>query len=442
MLKYNEYMHKDIKKKIIIVGGGAGGLELAAKLCNKFKRNQSIEISLIDKNLKHVWKPLFHEIAAGTFASYNEEIDYISYAYETGFTFFLGEVKKINRADKSITIAPYHENEQLILPERQLTYDVLILAIGSKVNDFNIPGVTEHCLLLDSLSEAERCNQILLNYIIGSTQNNIKKFNISIVGGGATGVELAAELNYVLTETHHYKNNPAHKNTYNFQVTVIEAADRLLNNLPTRISRSVDHYLKINNINILTDTQIKDVKENGLTATSGKFIEADMVIWAAGIKGNAGSILHDLEINKINQFIVTPTLQTSKDESIFAFGDCASCPQIHHDGAITFVPPRAQAAHQQANLLVKSISCYLYNKKLPVYHYQDYGSLISLSQHAVGNLMGKIAKSLFIEGILARFTYWLLYKKHLITLKGIRYIILNALSELFIKKHRSGIKLH
>lgn len=435
-------MCKSSKKKIVIVGGGAGGLGLVAKLGNQFKRSQSIEITLIDKNLKHIWKPLFHEIAAGTFVDYNEEIDYISYAHQMGFEFVLGQINQINRIDKFITISPYYDNTKLILPERQITYDILILAVGSKINDFKIAGVTKHCLLLDSLSDAEKCNRVLLDHIILCTQGNIRKMNISIVGGGATGVELAAELNHVLTEAKKY-GNKKNQNTYHFQVSVIEADHRVLNNLPERVSHSVSHYLQKNNIKIFTNTKIMAVKENGLITAEGKLMEADMMIWAAGVKGNTDSIKHDLEVNKVNQFLVKQTLQTSRDDCIFAFGDCASCPQLNKNGSVSFVPPRAQAAQQQANLLVKSISYYLSNKSLPLYHYRDYGSLISLSHYnVVGNLMGRVAKNLYIEGIFARFTYWLLYKRHLLTLKGIKYVVFSVILELFIKKQKPEIKLH
>lgn len=424
------------KKKIVVVGGGAGGLELVAKLCNKFKN--TIDITLVDSQLKHVWKPLYHEIAAGTFRNYHEQIDYISYSYQKGFTFVLGNLKQIDRAKKCILLEPILIDEN---SERSLNYDVLVLAIGSKINDFHIPGVTEHALFLDSLPEAELCNKSLLNQIIRATQADKKHIDINIIGGGATGIELAAEVNHVLNEARKYtKKNQV--TPYHFQVTVIEAGKRILTMLPERISNAVSHYLQKQHINLVTNTQITAIQKNGLTTATGNFIPSDMTIWAAGVKGNTSTIQHDLAINHAQQFLVKNTLQTTLDDDIFAFGDCAACLQIDKHGKEYLVPPRAQAAHQQANMLVKSIQCYLQQKSLPIFHYRDYGSLISLSHNVVGNLMSKVAKSLYIEGMIARFVYWSLYKKHMAAIKGMKYVILSTLADLFMRKQRPDIKLH
>lgn len=425
------------KKKIVIVGGGAGGLELIAKLTQQFNLKKDIEITLIDKQLKHLWKPLFHEIAAGTFINYHEEIDYISYAYEKGFKFFLGELIAIHRTKKCIAIHfQYDKSGQLIIP-----YDVLFIALGSQVNDFGIPGVKKYSLLLDSLPEAEACNRRLLKYIVRSVQGELAEMHIAIVGAGATGVELAAELQYVLSKVNKYVKKVGNHFCH-FQVTLIEATKRVLNGLSEKVAHSVSNYLRAKQITILTDTKIAAVKSNGLLTVDAEFIPANLVIWAAGVKGRANTIQHDLEVNQINQFVVRETLQTSTDDYIFAFGDCASCPQKNNNTTY-FVPPRAQAAHQQAGFLVKSLSCLLDNKSLPSYRYKDYGSLISLSHHQViGHLMGKLTRSLYIEGLIARLAYKFLYKQHLYALKGLKFILLNSLVDLFIKKQRPEIKLH
>jgi NADH:ubiquinone reductase (H+-translocating) len=429
------------KKKIIIVGGGAGGLELAAKLSTKFKKDNLIEISLVDKQLKHVWKPLYHEVAAGTYSYLHQEIDYISYAYQKDFTFILGPLKQINRKEKWILVDSLIDNN-IAVPERKISYDILILAIGSKTNDFNIPGVTEHCLFLDSLYEAEICNKKFVQQIILSTQNSAYHSKISIIGGGATGVESAAEFNYVVTQIQKYEKLDYLSNK-NFQISIYEASKNLLDMLPIRISQYIEKYLESNKVHVSTNTKITEIKPNGIVTKQGKFIESSLIVWAAGVKGNASTINHDLEVNHVQQFKVKTTLQTTLDSSIFAFGDCASCPQRDKKGTLFTVPPRAQAAHQQASFLVTTISNYLSQLPLPEYHYKDYGSLISLSRNQViGYLMGKVAKSLYIEGLFARIAYWSLYKQHMLALKGFKYVILSTLAGLFLKKQRPEIKLH
>lgn len=431
-----------MKKTIVIIGGGAGGLELVARLSRKLK-SATYQIILIDNQLKHIWKPLFHEVAAGTFTSQHECIDYMSYAYELGIKFILGNLVSIDRNRKTITLAKYQNAViNVDIPERQINYDILVLAIGSQVNDFNIPGVKEHCLLLDDLNASELCYQMLLKQLVLATQDNLKKINIVIVGAGATGVELAAELNHSLGLVKKYSQKTG-LNCYQYEITLIEAAPRILSMMDERISKSVNNYLITKGIKILTHTKIIAVNAQGLLTADNKLIPAQLTVWAAGVRGNTGSISSDLERNKLNQYVVTSTLQTSNDDAIFVLGDCANCPQTNRNGKIYFVPPRAQAAHQQAKLLAKSIPRYLAGNSLMDYHYKDYGSLISMNRYnVVGNLMSKVTKSLYIEGVFARFAYWLLYKKHLMILRGKRYVLTTTIADFFVKKNRPEIKLH
>lgn len=433
-----------MNKNIVIVGGGAGGLELVARLYDKFKHNKNINIILIDAHLKHVWKPMYHEVAAGTLLNYYDNIDYISYSYLKGFKFILGKLKTIDNKNNAIVVESiFNESDFTHHQSIHVEYDILVLAIGSQTNDFNIPGVKENCLFLDSLPQAELIHEKLLKKAILLNQSQNTCMNINIIGGGATGVELAAELNYTFSQIQKYSKKGAKSSQHQFNITVIEAGERILNALPKRISQSVNSYLQANHIKILVNTKITAVEKKHIITAEKEKIQSDITIWAAGIKGNGVTIAHSLEVNQLFQFSVKPTLQTTMQQNIFAFGDCAHCPQLNKFGQTFFVPPRAQAAHQQANLLIKSLSNYLEGKILPEYHYLDYGSLISLSKYnVVGNLMSKVTKNLYLEGFFARVAYWLLYKKHLIILKGLKYVLLSTLATIFIKKQRPEIKLH
>lgn len=426
------------KTRIVVVGGGAGGLELVARLCAKPYR-PLVEVTLIDQSLKHVWKPLYHEVAAGTLVT-DKEMDYIHYAYEKGFQFILGRLVAINRQQKFLEIDPTLND--VLLPSRKIPYDILILALGSESHTFNIPGVDQHGLFLDSLQQAEHCHEHLLKQIVLATQTQHDHLYISIVGGGATGVELAAELNQVLSQTQKYSQYHEEQK-YHFQINVVEAAPRILSALPERISKAVTAYLQAHKINVLTQTQVVAVEKQGIKTLNGGFIPSDLTIWVAGIKGPAANISHDLETNQRGQFAVTSTLQSTKDPDVFIFGDSASCPQLNAKGQTFYVPPRAQAAHQQAIFLAKNLLRYLKHQPLKNYQYKDYGSLIRLSHYnVVGNLMSKIAKSLYLEGLFARLAYWSLYKKHLLVLKGWKYLLFSTWADLFTHKQRPEIKLH
>ena len=195
-------------------------------------------------------------------------------------------------------------------------------------------------------------------------------------------------------------------------------------------------------VHVYTGERVTEVTKKGVYTHSGRFIPSELVVWAAGIKApNFLSTLDGLEVNRINQLLVSRTLQTTLDDNIFAFGDCAACPWPGHNEN---VPPRAQAAHQQASMLVSSIKRRIAGKPLPEYTYRDYGSLVNLGRYTtVGNLMGAITGgSLFIEGLIARFMYQSLYKMHLMTLHGFFVVFLQTLGRIITRRTESQVKLH
>jgi NADH dehydrogenase len=224
-------------------------------------------------------------------------------------------------------------------------------------------------------------------------------------------------------------------------ITLIEAGPRVLPALPERISVPVHKTLEKLGVKVLTNAAVSEVTEDGLKTKDGEVIQASLKVWAAGIR--APGFLKDidgLETNRINQLVVRPTLQTTRDDNIFAFGDCAACPQ---PGSDRNVPPRAQAAHQQASMLAQSLKARLENKALPTYEYKDYGSLVSLSRFsAVGNLMGNLMGSVKLEGWLARMFYVSLYRMHQMALYGFVRTALMMLGSKIGRGTEPRLKLH
>ncbi len=427
--------------RIVVVGGGAGGLELVTKLAHKFRRKKQIQITLVDMKLTHIWKPLWHEVATGTLSSSDNEINYLLHSHFHGYTFELGTLIGLDRTTKQIHLGPIiNESGYILAPARQLPYDTLIIAIGSICNDFNIPGVAEYCLSLDSQQQAEQFHRRFLQRCMQMEYSeNQLPLNIVIVGGGATGVELVAELNRVVTQIHTFGWQQINGNT--IKLSIIESSDRLLQALKPKISTAIYDDLSQRGITIYTNQRVQSIQHNAIITAQGLSIPADMVVWAAGIKApTVLTKLDGLEVNAINQLVVHQTLQTTVDKNIFAFGDCAYCPQDENKKA---VPPRAQAAHQQASLLVKTMQAYLAGTELPTYHYHDHGSLISLSQqNAVGQLMSYIPGSLFLEGRIAQFLYWLLFKEHQAVLLGIWRTVFMTISNFLTEKVKPRLKLH
>jgi NADH dehydrogenase len=435
--------------RVVIVGGGAGGLELATKLGNTLGKKKIAEIILIDAKKTHVWKPLLHEIAAGSLNPDKDELEYLAQAHWHHFKFRYGRVNQVDSRNKIVSIEPTYDIDGTeIIPLRKIKYDTLVLSVGSTVNDFNIPGAKEFAVALDTQDQAERFHQKLHNSILrAQTQKGSVRpgqLEVVIVGGGATGVELAAELHKATREMTAYGLDRVNPDR-DISIYLVEASNRLLPALPPKISASVESELRKLNVKLFLGERVTKVTKEGIETQSGKKILSSLVVWAAGIKAPEFlSQIRNIETNSIHQVKVESTLQSTSDANIFAFGDCAACPV--KPGSHLLVPPRAQAAHQQASMLYKSIKSRVLkpNKALPNYIYKDYGSLVNLGRYStVGNLMGSLlGGSMFVEGLIARLMYLMLYQMHLSALHGVVSVVFRLLGKIISRRTEARVKLH
>ena len=438
-------MTKVRKTQIVIVGGGAGGLELATKLGAHFGR-ETFDIILVEKNRTHIWKPLLHEVAAGSLDANLDEVGYRSHGHAWGYRFFYGAMEGIDRDSRHVLIAPIlDEDGREIMGRHRIRYDYLVMAVGSVSNDFGTKGVAQHCIFLDSRLQADRFRTKLLNHCLRVSRtlqadpNADASVKVDIVGGGATGVELAAELYNSAAALRHYGLEVFDESR--LKVTLIEAGPRILPALPEDLAKAAHEELEALGVRVMTDTAVVEANADGMITKSGEFIAADLRVWAAGVK--AADVLADmgLETARGNQLVVKPTLQTTRDERIFAIGDCCwFVPQ----GETRPVPPRAQAAHQMASIAFHNIRALIRGRALKSFVYRDHGSLVSLSHFStVGSLMGNlIGGRMAIEGRLARFVYVSLYRMHLIAihgwLKGLSLILVGHVNQII----RPRLKLH
>jgi NADH dehydrogenase len=163
--------------KIVVVGGGAGGLELATKLGKKLGKKKKAEIVLIDRSTTHLWKPLLHELAVGTMDEGVDAVSYRGHAIANYFHFRVGNMTGIDREARQVILAPMLDEDGVeFLPSTHINYDYLVIALGSISNDFNTPGVKDHCIFLDSPKQAHRFRNKLLNAflrMLNSLQNYI-----------------------------------------------------------------------------------------------------------------------------------------------------------------------------------------------------------------------------------------------------------------------------
>jgi NADH:ubiquinone reductase (H+-translocating) len=455
--------------RFIIVGGGAGGLELATRLGDRFGSTDSktppkAQITLVDRNPTHIWKPLLHEVAAGSMDPFTQELEYAAQALWHGFEFQQGDLIGLDRANRRIRISALRDAEAgELLPESELEYDTLVIAIGSTTHFFGVEGAQANSIALDTVGQAELFRKRLIAACIRAEHvapepvaagvdeaeeeqdspnvDPVPRIQVAIVGAGATGVELSAELRntaQVLSAYGLHKLDPKH----DVGIVLIEAGPRILPALPERVSTATAELLTKLGVKLLTGETVAQVSRDSIHTASGKMIRADLTVWAAGIK--APAILANLDglpTNRLGQLTVRRTLQTEIDDNIFALGDCAACPW---PGNERNVPPRAQAAHQQASFLFKSFERLLQGKPLPEYTYRDFGSLVSLGHYsAVGNLMGGlIGGSMLIEGLFARFMYMSLYRLHVAALHGYARMVLDTIAHWLRRSTAPRVKLH
>ncbi len=430
---------------IVVIGGGAGGLELATRLGRKLGRRGHARITLVDAKLSHVWKPLFHELAAGTLYSYEDTVDYLAQAKRHSFRFQFGCMTGLDRANRLVRLAPVHdESGDELAPERVLSFDTLVIAVGSISNHFDTPGAAEHCMYLDTVAQAERFQRTMAQaYFRAQVQEEPLaegQLSVAIIGAGATGVELAAELRDAARKAVHYGLDRIDPET-DLKLTLVEAADRVLPALSPGLAERTHAQLRALGVRIITGSKVVAVTSGGIELANGERVAADFKVWAAGIKAPDWlRELDGLETNRINQLQVTRGLQTTNDANVFAMGDCAACSLPDGDGT---VPPRAQAASQQAAFLTGALQRRLRGQDPGTFTYKDHGSLISLSEHhAVGRLMGSVFGNKMIEGTMARLAYTTLYRKHLTALHGLPQVILTTLAQALTRHTRPRVKLH
>ncbi|BDM63423.1 NADH dehydrogenase [Shewanella sp. NFH-SH190041] len=429
------------KPRIVIVGGGAGGLELAAQLGNKLGKKGKAEIVLVDKSRSHIWKPLLHEVATGSLDCDLDGVVYSAHAMKHGYQFVLGEFCDLDAEAHTITLAPRYDIEgRLLSAEQKLGYDRLVLAVGAVTNDFGTPGVKEFCHFLDTHPQAQEFHLELLDNFTRLHQSDEKdSLHIAIVGAGATGVELSAELYHVAELLKGY--GLGKMTSDKLKIALIEAGPRILPALPEKLAASARRELSLLGVDVMENTRINQATAEGFITSDGKEIKADMMLWAAGVKApDYLKHIKGIELNRANQVIVDAQLRCKDQPDIYVLGDC--CGFLQEDGS--WVPPRAQAAHQMANLLGRNLPADLAGKPLTAYRYHDKGSLVNLSRYStLGSLMGNLSKnSMFIEGKIARLMYISLYRMHQMAIHGLGRTVALFIAERLLKVVRPRMKLH
>lgn len=415
--------------RLVIVGGGAGGLELALRLAKSGRE----DVLLIDRSATHVWKPRIHELAAGLRRGHVEELDYAGLGEQWGFAFEQGALCDIAPATKTITLAAIGDG-RILVPERKLRFRALVLALGGVTPDMGTDGVLDHAVMLDNENDAEAlARRFSAGLLAHSLARNNGPFNIVIVGSGPTGVELAAHLatdatcgalapRSALPET---------------RITIVEAADTFMSGMDDDVRRAISGRMDEAGVHIKTGQKVNKVSASTVKTEDGDQFPADLTIWATGRVGPlvAGDI-NVLSTNKKRQWRVRRSLQSIDSDAIFALGDCS---YIDDDPA----PPTAQAASEQAEHLARELPRYLVGEQPAKFEYEDKGTLLSLGgAGSAGAVRGYFGDDFQVRGRLARAAYRGLQRQHEFIVLGAAKGTAKLISDVFGRSGGPRLKVY
>ncbi|MGF6372275.1 NADH dehydrogenase [Paraburkholderia sp. RAU6.4a] len=403
--------------RIVIVGGGIAGILLATRLGDLLGRSGRASVTLIDSSPTHIWKPMLHTIAAGTRDVQQQQVIYLAHARDHGFTYQPGAMNGLDRSRRLVQLDELRTPEgEVVLGPRTVGYDVLVLSLGSRANDFGVPGVKEHCHFIDSQKQAEAFNAALRARVFRSVVKD-EPLRVAIVGAGATGVELSAELSRLLDVASSYGDPTVRER---LSLTLLESGPRVLGAFAPEISASSQSQLEHIGFRVLTSTRVTAAEASGFRHGDGTLAEADLMVWAAGVKApDFMNNLDGLETNRSNQIVVGASLQSSCDDHVFALGDCASLTLAGHERQLA---PTAQVATQQAEHLARHLPGWLAGKPLADFRFRDFGSLVSLSDYNAFGTLGRFGlfRGGFVRGRFAQLSHAMLYRRHQQALHGFR----------------------
>ncbi|WP_174278439.1 NAD(P)/FAD-dependent oxidoreductase [Sphingomonas bacterium] len=428
---------------ILIIGGGAGGLELAIRLARATRRGGRARVTLVDSSPAHVWKPRLHEIAVGLLVAAEEQANYAEQAAAHGFAFVLGATDTIDVTARTARVGAVREPDgpRELLPQRTSPFDIAVLAIGSTVDDFGTPGVHEHCHVLDTPEGAERLHRAILAQAARVAAGEQERLRIAIVGAGTTGVELAAELRSATGRLAQYRSlmDPGQ-----IDITLLDMADRPLPGVATDTSDYARRLLDRQRVAMRFGTKVTAVELGILHLAEGGTVAADIIVWVSGVRGRALEVAPKPKLEKGGRMRVDPMLRLLGEDGhvldgLYAIGDCAACFEAGSDKP---VGATAQAAHQQARLLARSLVRQLDGRPPLPFTFYYRGTLVSLG---AGKAVGDVPTggwSFRIAGLTAKLAYQWLYITHLAELFGWTRTGASALASLLRRSARPSIKLH
>jgi len=364
--------------KIVILGGGFGGIysyKYLLRFSKFIKRN--FEIFLVDEKEYFLFTLLLHEVAA-----FKVEPNCIIEKYDKILTknckFIQGRVEKIDLENKTVYLKDSTKEE--------LKYDYLIISLGSKANFYNIPGAQENSFTFKSLEDAIKIRNYIFEKFENFNQVREKEvlsepvlLNFVIVGGGATGVELAAEL-----ADYFYGLSKNSKENNKIKIILIEKGNELLMQFSPKLRKIAFNILKKKKVEIILNKGVKEINKDWVKLEDETLIKTNTVIWTAGVQPNLPELIGNIQKSKDGRLIVNEFLQLKNYDNVFVIGDI--CFFVQEEKPL---PQLAQVAAREAKIAAKNILNLINKKPLEKFVYKHKGDLISLGRYfAIGKING------------------------------------------------------
>ncbi|CAN5608548.1 hypothetical protein BH24ACT22_BH24ACT22_17510 [soil metagenome] len=389
---------REFEHKVLVLGGGFGGYNAAINLCKLFKHRDDVAVMVISKENYFTFWPMLAGVISSDIQTQNVAQPLRRSLIEAGASFRRATVEEID-FEKQLVTAAGEEDEKIEVP-----YDHLIMALGGEPAYFGIPGVEENAISMTSIHTAEDIRNRVIERFEETTlaRGDVpqSKLTFVIIGGGATGVETAAELHGLVFST----LSPDYPNisTSKVRIVLIDRNEQILKELDPALQRTARKKLADLDIEVVNGTKAKEITADKVILENGMEIEAENVVWTAGARASVKlEDFEELPSDERKGLEVDEYCRVKGYENVWGIGDCAA--NVDEDG--NAIPPNAQAAVQGGGAVASNVMASIDGEDLKPFDYKSLGQLVEMgSQFAVNDVMG-VKFSGFLAALFWRATY-------------------------------------
>jgi NADH dehydrogenase len=367
-------------KRVLILGSGFGGLYAALHLEKKLRRYSDVELTLVNRENFFLFTPMLHEVAAGDLDLTHIVNPVRKLLRRTHF--FNGDIKRIDLKERRVIVA--HADDK---HDHELSYDYLVLALGSVTNFYNLPGLAENAMTMKSLTDAIRLRSRLIKNLEEADfecacEDRSRLLTVVVAGGGFAGVETIASVNDFVREAIEFYPKLSEKE---LRIVLIEATDAILPELGPQLGAYARKKLAGRGVQFLMNTAVKSVSNDEVNLSDGTSLKTNMMVWTAGVSPNP--LLDMLNCSKERGRLVTNEfLEVTEYPGVWALGDCAAVPDPSTGKSC---PPTAQHAIRQGKIAAHNILAAIRGSSLKPFEFKTIGALATIGRRTgVARIMG------------------------------------------------------